>query len=238
MNKQRKEAEQLVYKVMSKLDKTGANTAHYQEKFAKMSDAEFKKFCTRLFPFRFFSEVFKVEPKITDIKDALDVLKVPLTEKVNCPHIYIDKDGNPVQSQEALVVYVPMKKLKQFITKKNSMSIDQSSRDMKTGLLTGHDKNGVVSDRETEIFAVLGLDATMQEFIGPRGDAMDSMNKMENQINTVGKVSLEDVITDKSDSLAKNLLNAYLIGSLLESNIVDDDIYDKDSRRRRVQREI
>lgn len=240
MTPQRKKAESLVYDTMDALDKTGQNSAFYKEKFAKMTDKEFEKFVAQDLPFKFQHKPFEVEPRMADIKKAADILKFPLLEKVNLPFIYENKDGIPVQSKEALVVYIPLKKMKQFITKKNSMSTEISQRDMKTGLLINFDKNAQTSDREFESLAVMGLDNTMLELSRHRADAMKAKAEMYNTINTTGKVSLKDVPVDVDDSLAKNLLNVYLIGSLLKSNLVTEDdmlMSTIKNKQRKVERE-
>ena len=190
-----------------------------------MSNDEFMKFCKLRFPFKFHVKPFDIQPTMNECKNALDILKVPLLEKVSLPYLYINKDGKAVSSQECLVGYIHLKKVKQFITKKNSMSTDIAQRDMKTGLLTGKDKNGKTSDREMESLAVMGLEKSIDEFSRSRADSMKSKNVMYNTINTVGQVSLEDVPVDKDDSLSKNLLNAYLIGSHLKSNLILQDYY-------------
>ena len=58
MAKAREECEQLIYTVMSKLDPTGQNTEYYKKKFAKMNDAQFKKFFEQDFPLKFQTKVF------------------------------------------------------------------------------------------------------------------------------------------------------------------------------------
>ena len=67
-----------------------------------------------------------------------------------------------------------------------------------------------------ESLAVMGFEKSVEEFSRPRADAMRSKNMMYNTINTIGQVSLEDIPIDPDDSLSKNLLNAYLIGSHLK----------------------
>ena len=161
MTPQREKAEALIYQVMDKLDKAEYNSAYYKTLFAKMSDTEFYKFCKRNLPFRFHTKPFVVEPKMYDIEEALQVLGVPLLEKVALPYLYVDKDGNPVWSKEAMVIYIHIKKMKQFITKKNSTPTGIDNRDMKSGLLVSFDKGGKTSDREMEALAVMGLDETM-----------------------------------------------------------------------------
>ena len=136
-----------------------------------------------------------------------------------------DKDGVPIKTKEALVVYVPLKKMKQFITKKNSMSVDIDMRDQKTGLLISDDKNGKTSDREFEALTVMGLTQTVRELSRPRADSMKSKSVMYNTINTVGKVNLTELPDEPDDVLSKNMLNVYLIGSGLDSNLLNTDGY-------------
>lgn len=223
MNAQREKAEALIYEVMDKLDKQEYNSAYYKALFAKMSDAEFLKFCKRNLPFRFHTKPFVVEPKMYDIEDALKVLKVPLLEKVALPYLYIDKNGDPVWSKKAMVIYIHIKKMKQFITKKNSTPSSIDNRDMKSGLLVSFDKGGKTSDREMEALAVMGLDKTMEEMATWRADYMDAKSIAYQTISTLGKVSEKDVPIDDMDSIAKNTLNSYLVSSLLNTNILNND---------------
>lgn len=223
--KQRYEIESLIYSVFDTLDKTKTNSEHYKKLFAKMDDKEFEKFISLKFPYRFHITPFKIEPQMHDIKKACDKLNIPLFEKINLPYLYENEKGEPVSSKECLVGYVHHKKVQQFITKKNAMSIDVSQRDMKTGLLTWFDKNGKTSDREMESLAVLGLENTMKEFAKPRADAMKSKNAMYNIINTSGMVSLDELPDEIDDSLSKNLLNTYFIGAHISSNLINQDYY-------------
>ena len=223
MNAQREKAEALIYEVMDKLDKQEYNSAYYKALFAKMSDAEFTKFCKRNLPFRFHTKPFVVEPKMYDIEEALKVLKVPLLEKVALPYLYIDKNGNPVWSKKAIVIYIHIKKMKQFITKKNSTPSSIDNRDMKSGLLVSFDKGGKTSDREMEALAVMGLDKTMEEMATWRADYMDAKSVAYQTISTLGKVSEKEIPIDDIDSIAKNTLNSYLVSSLLNTNILNKD---------------
>lgn len=223
MTKQRQEAEMLIYKVMDAADKTKTNSDYYRKLFATMSDEDFLNFCKRRLPFRFHQEIFKVEPKMYDIIDAFKVLNKPLLEKVKLPYVYTNKDGEPVETQECLVIYIHLKRMKQMLTKKNSTAINIEKRDMKTGLLTGKDKGGKETDREFESLAVMGLEYTMDEFARPKADAMAAMSQMSNIIMSQGFVSEKELDIAKDDSLGKNLLNAYLIGAHIHSNLVDVD---------------
>ena len=223
MNEKRQKAEELIYKVFDTLDSKEYNSSYYAEMFAKMSDKEFFEFCNRPLPFRFHTKPFVVEPKMYDIEEALKVLGVPLLEKVALPYLYTDKDGNPVWSKEAMVIYIHLKKMKQFITKKNSTPTGIDNRDMKSGLLVSHDKGGKTSDREMEALAVMGLDETMEEMSTWRADYMDAKSAAYQTISTLGTISKDDIRISEEDSIAKNTLNSYLVSALINTNILNQD---------------
>lgn len=221
MSKQREQAEDLIYRTLDAVDKTKTNSDYYRKIFANMSDDDFMTFCKRRLPFRFHQEVFKVEPKMYDIIEGFKVLNKPLLEKVKLPYYYINKNGEPVETQECLVIYIHLKRMKQMLTKKNSTAMNIEKRDMKTGLLTGEDKGGKETDREFESLAVMGLEYTMDEFARPKADAMGAAAQMSNTIMAKGFVSDKDLQIAKDDSIAKNLLNVYLLGAHIHSNLVD-----------------
>lgn len=238
--KKRKECEALVYKVMDVLDPSGANKEYYQKLFSKMSDAQFLTFFKKDFPLRFHMRPFEIEPTMPEFVKAAKELNIPLFEKVYLPYLYKDKDGNPITSKPCLVIYGTIKRLQQFVSKKNSLSTDIAGRDMKTGLLLSEDKNGQVSDREAEALLIAGLDKVLDEFSHAKGDAMESKNLMYNTISNVGMVKLSDIETDEGDSLARNYLNAYLLGMHIDSNLVNKEGYlphTLEQRKREVSRE-
>lgn len=223
MNAKRKKAEELIYSTMDILDSTGTNTMYYKQKFSKMSDSEFIAWAKKPLCIRFHTKPFEIEPTMTDIKNALTLLGTPLLQKVALPYLYVNQDGEPVWSKEAMVIYIHIKKMKQFLTKKNSVPLSIESRDMKSGLLTGHDKGGKESDREMEALTVMGMGETMKELATYRADFMDSKSYAYQTIAATGKLTQSDIDVDNKDSLAKNLLNAYMVGALLNSNIVNAD---------------
>ena len=240
MNQQRLECERIIYKIMDILDPSERNKQFWIEEFSHMSDEQFKKYITGHYPLYFQTGAFK-EPSIKQITDALKEINVPLLESVYMPYKYKDSKGRPIKSKPCLVVYYHEKRMKQILTKKNSYSISANTRDMKTGLLTGVDKNGKESDREFESLAVSGLMKTAEELSRPRADSMDDKNLMNNIIKNLGQVTLDELPEDIDDSLSKNMLNAYFLGAQLYTNIVEKDSYmlpytakDKDRKVQRV----
>ena len=238
--KQRKDAEELVYEVMGKLDKSGENEKYYRELLSGMSDAQFLAFMKKELPFRFQHKPSVTEPTQADVISALKVMGVPLIEKIYEPFLYRNKDGKPVATKECLVGYIPLEKVQQFVTKKNKYSSEIGNRDMKSGRLVGGDKGATMSDREFETLATAGLTATMKEFAGPRADAMESKNIMYNIIGTTGTVKLSDLPSDPNDSLSRNMLNAYLTAACIDTDLLDVGDYTrhtlKDKRSKGVSR--
>lgn len=238
----REKAEALIYEVMDALDPTGTNSDHLKRTFDKMSNKKFGEYFSRRFPLRFHTSPWEVDPKIEDIERGAKVLDIPLLETVKMPHLYQDENGNAIETQECIVGYLNLRKEQQFITKKNSMSTDINMRDMKTGHLVGPSKASKESDRETESLAIMGLENTAKELLKSRADSMEAKAKLNNMISTLGKVTLEDIETDASDSLSLNLLNTYLIGAMLNSNILNKDYllphtYLEKDKRKRVTRD-
>ena len=223
MNSQRQQAEELIYKIYDTVDPSKTNSDYYRKLFATMSDADFTKFCKRRLPFRFHNSVFKVEPKMYDIIDAFKVLNKPLLEKVKLPYVYKNSKGEPVETQECMVIYIHLKRMKQMLTKKNNTAMNIEKRDMKTGRLMGEDKGGQETDREFESLAIMGLDWTIDEFARPKADAMSAISQMSNSILANGFVRDSDLQIPTDDSLGKNMLNSYLLGAHIASNLVDID---------------
>lgn len=238
-NKTRLEIEEMVYKVYDMIDKTGTNSTYYKEIFAGMDNSQFYKFLQRRLPFRFHQDAFKIEPKMYDIVDAAKFLGVPLTEKVNLPHVYKNENGVPVQSKECLVVYIHIKRMKQMLSKKNNASMHIEKRDMRTGLLSQQDKGAKETDREFESLASYGLDETLDEFRTVKADALNASSEMLATILDKGSVSQKDYTVTRHDNLGRNMLNVYLTGACIHSNLIDEEYMTPltaKNKKRRIQR--
>lgn len=235
----RKRIENKIYSIMDKLDPDQYNTAYYKSLFSNMNDKEFYNFFKKPLPIRYQLKNFVNEPKMDQIKEALDILGVPLLEKVAQPYLYINKDGEPVMTHEALVVYIHLKKMKQFIVKKNSMASSTDTRDMKTGLLISEDKGGKESDREMEALCVMGMDKTMKELSTWRADYMNAKSVAYQTISALGDISEEDIPINEEDSLSKNMLSYYLLGAGMMTNIVNREYQlpiTIDEKKRKIER--
>lgn len=236
----RKQCEELIYKTFSAIDPTGANTEYYQKLFADMSDAQFTKLISGRLPFRYHVSPFNNEPKMPDIINAFKVLDKPLLEKIALPYLAKNNNGKAIESKECLVGYLNVKRLKQMLTKKNNTALEIANRDMKSGRLLGHDKGGLESNKEFEGALALGLENTTAEYARIKAASMKAKAETYNTINIKGEVSFDDIDTDKTDSIAKNTMNVYLIGANLHSNLIDEDYYNPislEKKKKRIDRD-
>lgn len=224
---QREEAENLIYKVFDAAeDGTHMNSDYYRGIFSKMNDDQFYNFFkSKRLPLRFHYEIFKVEPKMDTVIAAFKCLTngAKLIHKVNLPHVYRDSKGRPVQSQECLVIHVHIKRMKQNVIDKTHVALNTEKRDMRTGLLSGHDKGARESDREFEGLGAFGLDFTMDEMSRARADSLRAANEMVSVIMSKGSVSDKDITVAKEDNLSKNMVNVYLLGAGIHSNLIDTE---------------
>ena len=131
--------------------------------------------------------------------------------------------------------------MKQFVIKKSNIVSGIDDRDMKSGLLVSHDKGGKTSDREMEGLIAFNMNATMKELSTWRADYMNAKAIAYNTIANTGTISDKDIPIENEDSLAKNMLNYYMLGSCLYTNIINQDYMlpsTVKNRQRRVEREV
>lgn len=74
-----------------------------------------------------------------------------------------------------------------------------------------------------ESLAVMGLDNTMEEMSTYRADYMDAKSAAYQTISTLGTLSRDDISISEDDSISKNTLNAYMVSSLITTNILNQD---------------
>lgn len=223
--KLREDIECFLIEFMDQLDKTHTNSEYMQEKFAKMSDPQFESWLKKKYPLQLQVRAWEIEPCTKDYYDAAKVVGCTILEKVAEPYKYINKDGVPVNSKQGIKMRLNIKKMQQFITKKNKVSIDIDARNMKDGRLMTQDKGVATSDKEQECLAIMSLYNTMDEFGTIKADSMNSKSEAYNQILTTGTLSKEDYKVEDTDSLARNMISAYMLSSHLYTNLVCKDGY-------------
>lgn len=218
--------ENLMKEVFNKLDKTGLNTKRYQEELFSLSDDLFFKFLKRLVADPRKNLELQVipaknEPNLVDIKEALNVLKVPEKEFVYMKHEG-DKD-NPIRSRYRQTVgYIHVRRLQQILSKKNTYSLSIKQRNMKTNQVTGHDAIARISDLEVSALKAIGSEAVLKELMGPRADSSDTKTELYTQISNFGYAELDTMEGKISNKRTLNTVYQYLTAAGLDSDILVD----------------
>jgi hypothetical protein len=113
--------------------------------------------------------------------------------------------------------------MQQTLSKKNTYSLSVSSRNMKTGTVSGHDKIARISDTESYSLAAIGADCALKEFLGPRADNMESKTELNKQISMYGYAYQKDLPENIEKSQAINTVAVYLMGAGLENDLLNKE---------------
>ena len=150
---------------------------------------------------------------------------VKLREIIYKPYVTGDINNPPASVYPVLVMDVPIKRLKQMVVMKSHTSLTNTKRDAKTGQVTGHDKTARVTEPEAYSLIVQECYACAQEAFGPMADDEAAYFEMQKQILRNGEVSLEDLPNDPINKVTMNTINAFIIGSGIVSNLIDESGY-------------
>lgn len=219
---QRRDIQDTILKVFDALDTSGRNSDKYKNLFNGMNNKEFLRYIKNFVNSdeNFYLEVLpnKNEPKLKDIKKALEILNVPLEE-----YVYFQNDSdknNPVRTRYKVGTgYLHLKRLQQAVLLKNSYSLDNTSRSLKTGQVSGDDKVARVSNMESSALKAIGAENILKELMGARADSSDASNEMFKQISMYGYVKQEDLPDDISKKQTLMTTNAFLLGAGIDSDL-------------------
>lgn len=221
----RKEVMKVIVDVMNILDPSGANAKKYQDFFGKMSDKEFDEWMTNFLnddekPGLYLEiEEFDRDLEYENIEKAADYLGVPLFEYVASPHLSKDDDNVVVTPEPVPVGYLHIKRLQQFILKKNSGSTYINKKNARTGQVIAEDKNGRNSDAETYALLNIGAEHALKEFMGPKADDPVMQSQMLGAIATNGYVSENDMTSDPINKVSLATMDMYFTLQGLRTNI-------------------
>ena len=231
MTEKRRKIEQLVNAAMLKLDPTGGNTAIWKERFSKMSDSQFAEWIKSLrngenirYEYHEFGED---APTLDHAINASKLIGFNLYQYCYLPHITGDNDTVMRTPTKCMVGWINLKALQQMVEKKNGSSTSINIRDPKTGQVTSDDKNAGNSDMEATMILSYMDDnkesAIIKELHGFRSDDFTAKSEAYKSIQDKGYVSLDEITTeDNTGKMTLNLVNTYLIGAQIKSDLVSD----------------
>lgn len=237
MNEKRKQIEQLIDGVMSRLDKTGSNAQKYRNMFQQMNDKQFAEWITNFLNndksnFRLDIEEFgKIELKYENVEDAAKFMKLNLFEYVYVPHVSSDPNRPVRTKQPVLVGYLNIKRPQQLVTKKTGLSLTDTKRDELSGTAKGDSKGGTTSGIENELLAGVGADEIISEISGARGDNVNEYDNMIASISETGSCKLADIKTTAYDKPTLLKSDIFLRAMGFKTDLVSESYYSIDRVR-------
>ncbi|MDE6040414.1 MAG: hypothetical protein K2F99_02450 [Muribaculaceae bacterium] len=212
------------------MDPTGKNTTRMRNFLSQKSDKEFMLFMDDFFsnpdkniPIAY--EAYNNPVTIGFIHQVAKKRKIPIYEIVYRPYVNGDVDDPPGTVNPIMVLVVPVKRLKQMAMAKNHTSTAAAKRDARTNQVTGEDRTARITDVEAYSLIVQGQYNAAQEYYGPMADDTEAHYEMLRRIQRDGEVELKDLPNDPLNKVTMNTINVYMLGSCIESNLIDRNGY-------------
>lgn len=226
----RKDLEAELFSFLDDCDPSGKNTERLRSFLKPMTDKEFYDYFYEFFnnPDKYIQvgyEAYNNPVTVQFVEKLAKKHNVKLREIIYKPYVTGDINNPPASVYPVLVMDVPIKRLKQMVAMKSHTSLTNTKRDAKNGQVTGHDKTARVTEPEAYSLIVQECYACAQEAFGPMADDEAAYFEMQKQILRNGEVSLEDLPNDPINKVTMNTINAFIIGSGIVSNLIDESGY-------------
>lgn len=218
----RKQAEQVVLDMVSKIDPSGTNTKLYETKFSQMSDDEFEKMIESiesgkptlvLVANNFGNVKIDVERNLSLAKE----LGFEFFENISMPgYGDVERYTTPIKF---LVLRLPVIRQAQLLEKKISIPDSNAVTDDLTGQVTGDSKGSKISYPEVNVLAAAGLDNTLTELMKVRGGDDGAFSAMSTLIMRSGVANYSSVERFATGVQAKAALAVLLRGMMLNPTL-------------------
>lgn len=218
MTPKRKKIQDKILSVLSSMDRTGKNTKHYQDKFAKMSDKDFADFMQRI---RDREEVLVIYSANTvdrlslpDLVDTAKKIGLELFERIRMYDT--TNDTYYYTPHKMLVLQWPIRRMAQFVDHKLSVAEGDSRIDMLSGQVVKPDQAASLSEPETRCLYARGLNKTLRELLKFRGGDVVAFAEFKRELEETGTTTVDrDTGTKVRSAVTLDVLYS---GILIESN--------------------
>ena len=208
-------AEESVYALLDAFDTSRYNSDQYRKLFNGMSNLEFKTYMQNLSTEQQYisMEIDTATKKLT--LDKMFKIASSLGVKTHKYVMYRENtssDGKEcsITPYPSLILYIPVKRLQQFISKKNSASGNTDKINPLTGTVTSESKSASINDTQSFGLLVTGQRNTLKEFMGPRADDDRSKNQMLHTIEEKGEVFLKDLSIVPSNKQSLQTMKVFM----------------------------
>lgn len=221
----RKDLEHEIYDLLDTMDPSGRNTERMRNFLSAMDDRRFYRYMDEFFdnPDKLFPVAYEAYNNPVSMKFIHDVARkmgVPIYETVYRPYQDGNVDDPPGTVCKIMVLDVPVKRLKQMAEVKNHTSTSSAKKDPRTNQVTGEDKTARITDVEGFSLLAQGQYHVAQEAYGPMADDTEAHYAMLRAIQRDGEVELRDLPNDPLNKVTLVTINAFMIGSGLQTNMI------------------
>lgn len=223
MAKNRKAAEALILKWVSKIDPTGTNSKMYKDEiFPAMNNEDFDNWMKAIEAGTdyIFINVPNLTGKGVSVANNLKVAKemgVNLFQKIELTDPVTGKRYMGVR--DYLIIHLPVKRQIQMITNKMSIQDADVKYDDLSGQVAGSTKGASMSFPETLVLYSQGLDNTLEEFLKVRGGDQMAGRVVNEMVINQGNGSIKMIEDLPSRAKSSTTLSTIMKAMHLDNNL-------------------
>ena len=223
MAKNRKAAEEVILRWVSKIDPSGINAAMYKEQiFPGLSDKQFDEWMAAIKEGKDFIGI--TIPNFSDVKvttkNNIAVAKEMGVEFYQRIWMVDKETGKRYLSNiKYPVFYLPARRQIQMVTSKISIASDNTHVDDLTDQPVGDSKAGSFSYPETLNIVGRGLNKVGEEFLKVRGGDLETYRVYQQSLIDTGYVSYNQLAPIRSRAKATLTLSKFLKAMHIDSNL-------------------
>lgn len=223
MAKNRKTAEDVILKWVSKIDPSGINTAMYEKQiFPSMNDKQFDDWMNAIREGRDFVAI--TIPNFSKVK-VTTKNNIALSKEMGVDFYQriwvVDKETGKryLSNIEYPVFYLPVRRQIQMVTSKISIASDNKHIDDLTDQPVGDSKAGSFSYPETLNIVGRGLNQVGVEFLKVRGGDLETYRVYQQSLIDTGQVSYNQLAPIRSRAKSTLTLSKFLKAMHIANNL-------------------
>lgn len=156
------------------------------------------------------------------VRKILESENIVTKEKFKYPHLYVNEDGEAVESRVELIALPFQVRRPQQIAAKENRAVQDSSMTNATGQSTGKSRSGTYSETELNSSLAVGQKATIKEFMGPRSNNAKANEYIRKQILETGEASMVGMPDADTNKKTLRYMDVYFKFAGLVTDLIDD----------------
>jgi hypothetical protein len=192
MNEKRKKVEDYIYKIFTLMEPGKTNVERIKSLFAAMDDTAFNKWMQSIKDKKrqlvFYAPNLKVNLLIKDLLAAAKACNCICEEQLVLKDDITNLEYTPPNT--FMVLRLPIRRTRQYLMHKLSISEDDKKIDALTGQVTQESKSSKLSGIEAQLLYGRGLTETITEFYKVRGGDIPAYANFKQQIAETGQASM------------------------------------------------